>query len=473
MKVFAVTRQSSGRGKTEGDSVKVQLANLRTWCDAQGYELVGHSTEQDVSGGLPFAKRPGLMAAIEAVETGAADMVVARDLQRLFRNLDEAQIPFVKAVERAGGQVMTLSTGQISRRTAGKRLTSTFLGAFSEYEREVTAERVRETHEKRVAEGKWVGRVPIGYDIGPDGRLVPNRDADAVRAAFEMRDKGASFEMVRAYLREATGQPIPSLNVVQTMTRNPAYVGSIVRKSSEKSSKERGWPDLVKHGAHQALVPEALFRRVSGLRAPRGKRPQSDRLLARLGVLKCSQCGSRMVVATGANGTIPVYRCPPGNDCTRKQGITARFAEEVVVRATRIALREAEGRAGGDTRPAEAALKRAEEAYESAIELLAGHGHTKAAKDKLAALLADVERAQDALERAKRSASFTLRPGLNWDELTLDERRDLIRAVVATATVEPGKGAERVKVKLVDELAEAQRVVDKAAEAFKDDVQRA
>src|SRR5438128_2298491 len=107
MKVFAVTRQSSGRGKTEGDSVKVQLANLRTWCDAQGYELVGHSTEQDVSGGLPFAKRPGLMAAIDAVESCAADMVVARDLQRLFRNLDEAQIPFVKAVERAGGQVMT------------------------------------------------------------------------------------------------------------------------------------------------------------------------------------------------------------------------------------------------------------------------------------------------------------------------------------------------------------------------------
>ena len=53
---------------------------------------------------------------------------------------------------------------------------------------------------------------------------------------------------------------------------------------------------------------------------------------------------------------------------------------------------------------------------------------------------------------------------------TQDERRALIRTVVERAEVMPGKGAERVSVTLVPELAEAIRALDRAAEAVRDDL---
>jgi DNA invertase Pin-like site-specific DNA recombinase len=442
MRVFAVTRQS--RGDDNSQSVGEQEARIRDWCEREGHELVGVATEQDVSGGRPLMKRPGLLRAVEAVESGQADAVAVAYFDRLVRSL-QVQAEVVERVERAGGRVATGDVGEVSYATAGGWLSSTMLGAVAEYHRRTTSERVKSAHQRLAAEGKWRGgKVPIGLTLH-DGRLVPSDSAQVVLDAYEMRERGSSLEEVRRHLRAETGLELRSLNIVQRMLKNPIYT-------------ELG------------IVPAALYRRVSELKAPRGKRPSSDRLLARLGVLRCGECGSRMVVATATGSRkqrVPVYRCPPGNACTCRQAITATIAEGVVVHAVRVALREEHGRAGQDMRPAEAEAERARSAFAAAVEAFDGFGDAAAVRDKLASLKAEVDATEDALDRARRQASFSIRPGLAWDELTLDERRDLIRAVVERADVEPGKGAERVRVTLAPELHEAQRVLDRAAESFR------
>ena len=41
--------------------------------------------------------------------------------------------------------------------------------------------------------------------------------------------------------------------------------------------------DLVNEHAHEAIVDRDVWRRVQRIKSPRGRRPKSDRLLARLG----------------------------------------------------------------------------------------------------------------------------------------------------------------------------------------------
>jgi len=47
------------------------------------------------------------------------------------------------------------------------------------------------------------------------------------------------------------------------------------------------------------------------------------------------------------------------------------------------------------------------------------------------------------------TAAITITAGADWDRLTLDERRALIRATVARVTVAPGRGAGRIAVEMV------------------------
>ena len=89
------------------------------------------------------------------------------------------------------------------------------------------------------------------------------------------------------------------------------------------------------------------------MRSPRGRRAKSERLLARLGVLRCATCGARMVIgSTDQNGKRHyMYRCPPIGDCPRRVTISADLAEQAVVddgaRAARRASRAARASTDG------------------------------------------------------------------------------------------------------------------------------
>lgn len=423
MRVFAVTRQSRGDDKSQ--SVAEQERRIREWAEREGHELVGLVSEQDVSGGRPLARRPGLRAAVEAVEAGQADAVAVAYFDRLVRSL-VVQAEVVERVEKASGRVATLDVGEVSYATAGGWLSSTMLGAVAEYHRRTTSERVKSAHQRLAAEGKWRGgKVPVGLAL-EDGRLTPGKHASAVLEAYHLRERGASFEDVRAFLRRDTGLELRSLNIVQRILGNEVYV-------------ELG------------VVPPDLYRRVSRLKAPRGRRPSSDRLLARLGVLRCASCGSRMVVAsaTGSRGQrVPVYRCPPGNGCTSKQSITARIVEERVVSGVARLLADVEGRASiaAHADEAERELDKAELELDAAVRAFSGLEDVDAARGRLLELrqVRDAARDRVAELRAAERPALTIHADRDWELLTRDERRALVRATVDRVEVGPGRGADRV-----------------------------
>jgi len=441
-RAIGIVRVSETKGR-EGESFASppeQRERIVAACKRDDLALVETIDERDVSGGTPLEKRAGLRRAVEAVERGDADVIVAAYFDRLVRSL-RVQDELVSRVERAGGQVLAVDVGQVTNGSAGQWLSGTMLGAVSEYQRRTTAERSREAQARAVARGvPPYSKIPPGYLRGSDGRLVPDPElAPVVARAFELRAEGKSVRAIRAFLAESGIER--------------SHHSVVVLLASRTVLGELHFGDLVNLEAHAPIVDRALWQRVQRVKGKGGRQTKSDRLLARLDVLHCGTCGARMVVGQ-SQGRWWSYRCPATGSCKRKVSISAELVEGVVVDAVKTALTDVEGRASAENnvRHAMNERDRAQADMDAAIRAFAGLEDEPAARERLAELRQVRDDAQERVERlGGQRAAVTVSGAADWDRLTLDERRALIRATVERAIVAPGRGTDRVRVQLVGE----------------------
>jgi hypothetical protein len=108
-----------------------------------------------------------------------------------------------------------------------------------------------------------------------------------------------------------------------------------------------------------------------------------------------------------------------------------------------------EGRASVESGAGEAGeeVARAQEALDKAIRSFAGLEDEEVARERLLELRAARDQARERHDEllAASAPAMTVGAG-DWDLLTLDERRALIRAVVDRAVVQPGRGSDRITV---------------------------
>ena len=153
-RAIGIVRVSRVAGR-EGESFASpdeQRDRIETECERDGLDLLDVIPEMDVSGGTPLAKREGLRTAVERVEAGEAQVVVAAYFDRLCRSL-KVQGELIERVEAAGGQVLAVDVGQVSNGSAGQWLSGTLLGAVNEYQRRTTTERTAGAQARAVARG--------------------------------------------------------------------------------------------------------------------------------------------------------------------------------------------------------------------------------------------------------------------------------------------------------------------------------
>ena len=275
-------------------SPEVQVEAARRWAGDRGERLVGAPfPEIDVSGRMPLSERPGLLAAVEMIEAGRAEQLVVAYFDRLVRSL-KVQLEVIERVERAGGEIFALDHGRLTNGTAAQRLSTNMLGSVFQYFAEVTGEKVSAARARAVARGVYPHpRVPVGYVRGEDGVLVVEpAAARVVVRAFERRERGASLVEIQAFLAENGIER--AVSGVAWMLRSRMYLGEI------------HFGELPNAQAHEAIVKDCgLFERVARRTVSRGRQAKSERLLARLGVLRCGRCASRMVINSDSGS----YRC--------------------------------------------------------------------------------------------------------------------------------------------------------------------
>jgi DNA invertase Pin-like site-specific DNA recombinase len=456
LKAIGIVRVSHVGGR-EGESFispDDQRNKIGTLCEREGLELVTVAEELDTSGGRSLEKRPGLLQAVEAVEAGDAKAIVVAYASRLARSLSIKE-QVVSRVEAAGGRVLSVDFGPLGEATASDWLSGTLIMAFAEYQRREAKERFETAQENAVRLGIYpFPEVPAGY-VKKDRRLAPDPEtAPVIAEAFAMRDAGKSVRQVHAYLN-ANGVE-RKLSSVAKILSNPLYIGRL----------EYG--KFVNPESHEPIVDAALFNRVRGKIEPAGRNAKSAKLLARLGVLRCSSCGSRMTASNCRGGTYELYRCGRREECDAPVGIGANIIEPWIEKTTQWALSEFEGRKSNDAgvRAAEAALTRAKGTTEAFIEGCDGldGAAIKAKITKLLEVEAKAQEAYDEIAEAETSITSVTTLG-DWDDFDLDTKRGLIKAFFESITVLPANGivgTERIryKLKLIDPLPASRRTAD-------------
>lgn len=449
-RAIGIVRVSQTKGR-EGErfaSPEEQRERIETACARDGLSLTRVYEEMDVSGGKPLDERPGLSAAVAAIEAGKADVIAAGYFDRLFRSLG-TQAEVVERVERAGGQVLAVDVGQVTGGSAGQWLSGTMMGAVSEYFRRSAKERSAEGQARAVARGAIpFARVPLGYQRKDDGTLeIDPETAPLARRAFEMRAEGQSAMKIREWLASHGVKRSPG--GVSKMFQTRIYLGEIT------------YGNLHNLNAHEPLIDRELWERVNRMVIPRGRQPGSDRLLARLKIMRCGSCGGYLgTMKLPKQNNLPVYRCPSSNDCPCHVTINAEMAEEFVENAVREALKDAEGRASAAQNAKEAlqALKTAQAALDAAVRSFdaAGLATEASAIEHLADLRQRRDTAQERVDQMGESADKTITLTGDWDDLTRDEKRALIRATIARVDVAPAGprrrwdgGVGRLSIKFV------------------------
>jgi site-specific DNA recombinase len=431
-----IVARYSEQGEREDEHLytdKIQLERGRAWASEQGHRVVAEFVERDISGKLPLTKRKGLLPALRMVEAGEADHIVFSYFDRMVRSL-KVQLEVTERVEAAGGEVYLLDFGRLTNGSAAVRLAAHQIGSVNQYLSDIISEKVKPAHVKAVKRGVYpISKIPPGYARGPAGALVPDPEiVPIVVEAFERRDRGATYEDIRAFLRERGIER--TVSGVVSMLTNKAFLGEI------------HFGELENLHAHTAIIDRALFERVQRRAVSSGRRAKSKRLLSRLGVLRCGTCGGRMVISTKTGN----YRCngSAAGGCSRRVAVKADRVEQMVMDAVRAYMAKAKvhGRASRrqQIRDADRAIDRADRALNDAIAQLDGLGllgrpASQKALEKLTTALDDAHAARGRLGDA--GTGKTIGPDdidrLRDPARRLEAWRRLITDTVASVTVAP------------------------------------
>jgi len=259
------TRKSSEEGlEQEFNSLHAQWEACVSYIASQKHEgwvlLPDHYDDGGISGGT--LERAGLQRLLRDVDEGLVDQIVVYKIDRLTRSLAD----FAKLVERldAADASFVSVTQSFNTATSMGRLTLNVLLSFAQFEREVTAERIRDKIAASKKKGLWMGGgVPLGYE--PDGRTlkIVEDEARTVRTLFDLYLDHGSIKAVkqqadRIGLRtkakggvgsggQATGEALFERGHIYYILTNPTYAGRIRHHSQ------------IYDGQHPAIIDSTVF----------------------------------------------------------------------------------------------------------------------------------------------------------------------------------------------------------------------
>ena len=214
-------------------------------------------------------ERPGLQRLMAEIDAGEIGMVAVYKIDRLTRSLAD----FVRLVEKldAKGCSFVSVTQAFNTSSSMGRLTLNVLSSFAQFEREVTAERIRDKIAASKKKGLWMGgTLPLGYDSHPDPQqreLVMNTaEAEVVRTLFRLYDEtpdlrsveiaaaklGLKPKAIKSDTPERLAAKVCSRGQLHYLLTNPVYIGRIGHKA------------LSYPGLHPAIIDQPLWDRVQG-----------------------------------------------------------------------------------------------------------------------------------------------------------------------------------------------------------------
>ncbi len=451
-----------------------QLEALRSYLLGRGYILTFEYVDDGYSGAT--LDRPGLDQLRDALRDGEIDVVVFHSPDRLARKAVYQGL-VLEEIEKAGVRAEFLNypvdDSPESRMLLGMQ------GLFAEYERAKIMERTRRGKLQRAREGALVGgHAPFGY------RWVKRNETS--RARLETEDFQATvirrmYRLLveeqlstRAIARKLTLEGVPTSRgaaqwqptAVFRMLTNPVYKGSYRYHQSGQEEILIPVPSLVDEATWQAaqsqLTANSQYSRRNNRR---------HRYLLR-GLVSCPRCGGNYTGYTrGDNRRYRCNRSDWGSSSTGQKcspgSISAGCLEDAVWTAVAEALQEPqvlvdeyrrhlENSGSGNelehegrqvalgVKQVSAQQDRVTQAYVNDVMDLNRYTkemtRLKARKEELNRISMDLDRraAQDreAQSGLRQLQTFCNNVAQGLDQMSFDERQELLRLVVDRVTVE-------------------------------------
>lgn len=175
---------------------EAQRAALAKWCTANGAELVAVHQDLGISGGAELERRPGLLAALEALRTSGAGVLLVAKRDRLARDVVVAAM-VERLAERAGARVLTADgTGNGDGPESG--LMRGIIDVFAQYERALIRARTKAALAVKKSRGERVGEIPFGFRLGNVGsHLEANAQEQAtIGLIVRLRRQGLTISAI-------------------------------------------------------------------------------------------------------------------------------------------------------------------------------------------------------------------------------------------------------------------------------------
>jgi site-specific DNA recombinase len=303
------TRVSSDQGlEQDFNSLDNQREAAEAYIKSQAHEgwrcLPASYDDGGFSGGS--MERPALRRLLDDIRARRIDVVVVYKVDRLTRSLAD----FAKLVELFDQHgVSFVSVTQAFNTTSSMgRLTLNVLLSFAQFEREVTAERIRDKIAASKRKGmRMGGPVPLGYDIESKRLVINEQEADRVRRIFrrylelgcltklagDLRKRGIFSKVTRRSQGASRGGIPFTKGPLAYLLKNRVYIGEIIHK-------RRHYP-----GEHEPILDRELFEAVQRELASRAQARGHHRI--NHGSLLTGRIfddrGNRMTPSTGKKGS--------------------------------------------------------------------------------------------------------------------------------------------------------------------------
>jgi len=268
------TRKSTEEGLEQSfNSLDAQREACAAYILSQKHEGWAELSDRYDDGGFSGSsmERPGLQQLLEDVRAGRIDVIVVYKVDRLTRALSD----FAKMVDVFDGAgVSFVSVTQAFNTTSSMgRLTLNVLLSFAQFEREVTAERIRDKVAASKRKGMWMGgAIPLGYDVEDKALVVNPDEATAIRTIFAEYLALGSVRQLRARLDalgivskqrtnrfgRVSGGTTFSRGALYNILRNPIYIGKVRHKEE------------LHEGLHEAIIDDATWKLVQTQLADHG-----------------------------------------------------------------------------------------------------------------------------------------------------------------------------------------------------------
>ena len=378
---FVYVRQSSLKQVRENVESQRRQYGFAEQARALGWnegQIVILDEDQGRSGATPQS-RPGFARLVGAVARVEVGIVMSLEVSRLSRN--DTDWHHLVHLCRWTATLIADEHGVYDPTATADRMVLGIRGQVSELERDSSVHRMVEARWAKARRGEVFTAVPAGYDVDATGQVTQTSDetvADAIGRVFKKFDELGTARQVFVWWQEQ-GLPFPvrqtgpglhglawvsvSYRAILQVLHHPFYAGAYVFGRTEtrreldpedarrvlvrRGWRRRGqWPVLIRDH-HPGYISFAKYLENQdrlwdnevmsgrGDEAQKGAVREGRALLQ--GLVRCGQCGRRMVVGYGgqkARRTLQ-YRCRRPGDYGRRecQLVGGKRIEAAVVEA--------------------------------------------------------------------------------------------------------------------------------------------